>query len=158
MKILDNAGLAVLSSRAAEAPRLRANHNLHDVLEAPVQRLAIAMEPGTYVRPHRHVHSWELLCPLSGALEVILFDEAGVVQGRQRLGDGGAAVFEMPAGTWHSVISLAAGSVVFEVKEGPYRPLGADDLAAWSPAEGDAGVAGMLEFLASAPVGARYAG
>lgn len=157
MKTLDQAALSALSARAAAVPRLRANHNFHEALEAPVQRLAIAMEPGTYVRPHRHAGSWELLCPLSGAFDVILFDAAGVVCARQRLGEGGAAVFEMPAGTWHSVIALQPGSVVLEVKQGPYRPLGAEDLAAWSPAEGDAAVGGMLAFLADAQAGARYA-
>jgi cupin fold WbuC family metalloprotein len=157
MKTLNRIDLASLSSRAADAARLRANHNLHETLDAAVQRLAIAMEPGTYVRPHRHCQSWELLCPLAGAFEVVVFDEAGVVCSRLRLGEGGAAVLEMPAGTWHSVLSLTAGSVVLEVKEGPYRKAEAADLAAWSPAEGDPAVAAMLEFLATAPVGARYA-
>ncbi len=27
------------------------NHNLHQELADPIQRLAIAMEPGTYIRP-----------------------------------------------------------------------------------------------------------
>lgn len=158
MKTINRKDLGELSSKAAGAPRLRANLNLHETLDAPVQRLAIAMEPGTYVRPHRHTQSWELLCPLSGAFEVIVFTEAGAVDARHRLGEGGAAVFEMPAGTWHAVISLASGSVVLEVKQGPYRPLEAVDLADWSPAEGDAAVPGMLQFLATAAPGARYAG
>ena len=54
------------SQQAQQSPRQRANCNLHPQLDDPIQRLAIAMEPGTYVRPHRHPHTWELLYPLRG--------------------------------------------------------------------------------------------
>ncbi|VEB45680.1 Uncharacterised protein [Chromobacterium violaceum] len=73
---------------------------------------------------------------LSGALDWIEFDAAGeTVVARHRLGEDGARVFEMPAGAWHSVVSLEPGSVVFEVKRGPYLPLPAADQAAWAPAK-----------------------
>lgn len=156
MKSLDLDGLAQLSAKAASAPRLRAHCNFHEELSAPVQRLAIAMEPGTYVRPHRHPGSWELLCPLSGSFDYIRFDDQGQVLLRQRLGRDGAAVFESPAGAWHSVISLEPGSVIFEVKEGPYQAIEAQDMAGWSPAEGDGRVADMLAFLAQAQAGERF--
>jgi cupin fold WbuC family metalloprotein len=54
MKLLDNATLTELLATAADSPRRRANHNIHPVLEDPVQRFFNAMQPGTYVRPHRH--------------------------------------------------------------------------------------------------------
>lgn len=157
MKHLARKDLSALSVQAAAAPRLRAHHNFHAQLDAEVQRLAIAMEPGTYVRPHRHARTWEVLCPLSGAFDLVIFDEEGIVQSRHRLGEEGCAVIEMPAGTWHAVLSLAAGSVIFEVKQGPYLPLTEVDLAPWSPAEGDAAVPSMLQFLAEAQPGARFA-
>jgi cupin fold WbuC family metalloprotein len=157
MQSLTGFDLEALSSRAAASPRLRANQNFHPDLTAAVQRLAIAMEPGTYVRPHRHTATWELLCPLRGSFDLILFDEQGVVSARHRLGSDGAAVFEMPAATWHSVISLDAGGVIFEVKEGPYQPMPQGDFAAWSPAEGDDGVAAMMDFLAVAGPGMQFA-
>ncbi|MCP1288637.1 WbuC family cupin fold metalloprotein [Chromobacterium sp. S0633] len=158
MLTLNQQDLAALSAKAACAPRLRANQNFHVQLEDPIQRLAIAMEPDTYVRPHRHDHSWEMLIALSGAFEVIVFDEAGVVQGRHRLGADGARVFEMPANTWHSVVSLQPGSVVFEVKHGPYLPLQDQNLAAWSPVEGSERVPAMLDFLRRAQAGQRFDG
>ncbi|OWY40848.1 hypothetical protein CEK28_00820 [Xenophilus sp. AP218F] len=156
MLTLNNQDLAAMSAKAAAAPRLRAHHNFHAELSDPIQRLAIAMEPDTYVRPHRHPHTWELLTVLSGSLELIELDEAGAVLSRHRLGQGGARVFEMPAGTWHSVISLEPGSVVFEVKRGPYLPLTEADLAPWSPEEGDADAAKLLAFLRRAAVGERF--
>ena len=63
MKQIDAALLNSLSAKAKESPRKRAHFNLHPELNDPVQRLCIAMEPNTYVRPHRHSdpESWELL-------------------------------------------------------------------------------------------------
>jgi len=156
MLTLSHSDLDTLSSTAAAAPRLRANRNFHAELSAPVQRLAIAMEPGTYVRPHRHSHSWELLTVLRGSFEVIIFDDAGVVSERIKLGEE-ARVLAMPANTWHSVQSCEPGSVVFEVKLGPYAPLTEENLAAWSPAEGDAAVAELMAFMRVAKVGELYA-
>ncbi|MDN0076015.1 WbuC family cupin fold metalloprotein [Crenobacter sp. SG2303] len=156
MLTLTHTDLDTLSATAAAAPRLRANRNFHPELSAPVQRLAIAMEPDTYVRPHRHSHSWELLTVLKGSFEVIIFDEAGVVSERILLGKE-VRVLEMPANTWHSVQSCEPGSVVFEVKQGPYAPLTEVDLAAWSPAEGDAKVSELMAFMRVAKVGERYA-
>ena len=62
------------------------NHNLHQELADPIQRLAIAMEPGTYIRPHRHLQTWELLTSLQGRFVVLNFDDEGTVIARAVLG------------------------------------------------------------------------
>lgn len=148
MRTLTYSDLDQLSATAKQAPRQRSNTNFHPQLDAPVQRLAIAMEPDTYVRPHRHRNSWELLSVLRGSFEVIIFTPQGEITERIRLGgENGVRVLEMPADTWHSVLSLEAGSVVFEVKQGPYAPLGAEDLAKWGPVEGSPEVAGWLATM-----------
>lgn len=144
MRTLTVNDLDQLSANASQSPRQRSNSNFHPQLDAPVQRLAIAMEPDTYVRPHRHRHSWELLNVLRGSFEVIIFTEQGEISERIRLSTDGVRLLEMPAGTWHSVLSLENGSVVFEVKQGPYVPLGEEDLAVWSPAENTPEVTGWL--------------
>ncbi|MEG1833647.1 MAG: WbuC family cupin fold metalloprotein, partial [Burkholderiaceae bacterium] len=156
-KHLTKTELDALSAAAAASPRLRMHRNFHPDHSAPVQRLAIAMEPGTYVRPHRHSHTWELLLILRGELELVLFDPAGEqVTGRVRLSAEANQVFEMPANTWHSVLSRQPGTVVFEVKQGPYQALPASDVAAGSPAEGEAAVAGFMSFLDHAQTGDRW--
>lgn len=137
LKMLMPTLLDRLTDAARESPRQRSHHNLHPSLEASVQRLAIAMEPGTYVRPHRHRHTWELLIPLRGRFLFTAFDDGGTVQSHQLLGSAeGLSAFEFEAGTRHTVTALEPGSVVFEVKEGPYAPVQESDLAAWSPPEG----------------------
>lgn len=160
MKQITPAMLAELGQQAQESPRRRANLNVHGELSDPIQRLAIAMAPDTYVRPHRHPHTWELLYPLSGRFVVLHFDTAGVVTARSVLGEE-AAVIETPAGGWHAVRSLDAGGVIFEVKHGPYRPIAEADYAAWSPAAdltAAADAARLNAWYADAQVGQRWPG
>jgi cupin fold WbuC family metalloprotein len=140
------------SETAASSPRLRAHRNFHPELSDPVQRLAIAMEPGTYVRPHRHPHTFELLFPLSGRFVVLNFDNNGTVTHRVVLGEECKAL-EMEAGTWHAVLSLDNGGVIFEVKHGGYQPVPEQDSAPWAPAEGQPGTAELMKWYAQAQVG-----
>ena len=158
MPYLDPTQLALLSDQARASPRRRINQNFHPALDAPISRLAIAMEPDSYVRPHRHPDRWELLIALRGAFDVVIFTDDGIVKARHRLSlSEGVSVLEYPANTWHSLVSLVSGSVFFEVKEGPYVPLAPPDAMAWSPPEGDPKVAECLGFLRSARVGQRFA-
>jgi cupin fold WbuC family metalloprotein len=155
MKKMTPSSVTALASQAQQSPRLRANFNLHEELSDPIQRLAIAMEPGTYVRMHRHPHTWELLYPLSGRFVVLNFDESGAVTERVVLGED-CQVLETPAGCWHAVLSLDVGGVIFEVKHGPYMPIAPQDFAPASPAEGEEGVAAILDWYATAQVGDRF--
>lgn len=157
MKQISNDDLSTLAQAAQASPRKRANLNLHDTLPDPIQRLAIAMEPDTLVRPHRHPQTWELLYPLQGRFIVLHFDDAGVVTDRAVLGEG-TAVLETPAGQWHAVLSLDTAGVIFEVKHGPYTPIAEADFAAWGPSDGEAQVADLLHWYRTAQIGDRYAG
>ena len=62
--------------KAANAERRRAHLNVHETLDANVQRLFIAIEPDTYMRPHRHqeAHKWEFFLVLTGAIDLLIFD------------------------------------------------------------------------------------
>ncbi len=44
---------------------------------------------------------------------------------------------EIPSNTWHSIIALESGTVIFEIKKGPYQPLPSEDLASWAPQTSD---------------------
>lgn len=152
MKQLNNSLLDTLASQAQQSPRLRANHNLHTELADPIQRLAIAMEPDTLVLPHRHPHTFEVLLPLRGRFVVLTFDEAGRVTERVVLGEE-CSVLEFPGGTWHAVLSLDKGGVIFEVKHGPYAPIAKSDIADW--AHGQDATA-LNSWYAKAGVGERF--
>lgn len=112
----------------------------------------LVMQPGTYVRPHRHPHTFELLLPLRGRFVVLNFDDRGTVTHRAILGET-CTVLEMAAGTWHAVLSLDTGGIIFEVKHGGYQPVAADDYAHWAPAEGEPGTTELMAWYAQAQVG-----
>lgn len=161
MKRIDRDSLRDLSARAAGAPRRRANLNLHASHDESVQRLLNALEPGTYVRPHRHdgAGHWELLALLSGAVEVLVFDDHGRVTARFELEAGGALpVVELPGDTWHTLAAPRPGTVLLEVKAGPYVPGTGTRFADWAPPEAEAGAARLEQWLRAARVGERYVG
>ena len=139
MKQIDKNLLTALSTQASASPRKRAHHNIHPQLDDPVQRLCIAMEPCTYVRPHRHMQpeTWEILLILTGSVALLIFDDNGKVLERIKLVAGGdVTAVEIPSNTWHAVASLQTGTVVFEVKQGPYAPITENNYARWSPVDG----------------------
>ena len=139
MKIIDSRSLCNLSATASGSSRLRANWNLHPVLDDPVQRFCNAMEPGTYVRPHRHAAEdrWELFLALAGRAIIVTFDDGGLLKERVSIDAKGPNLgLEIPGGTWHTVAAAKAGTVLFELKPGPYVPLTDKDFAPWAPAEG----------------------
>jgi cupin fold WbuC family metalloprotein len=138
--IITHASLETLSGKARGVARLRANLNVHPRLDDPIQRLFNAMEPGTYVRPHRHAREsgWELMMCMKGAFSILMFDDSGTLTQRVDLdsANGNLAV-EIPPFTWHAVVSHRQDTVMFEVKPGPYTALDDKDFAPWAPPECD---------------------
>jgi len=49
MNLIDNFLLDEVSRQAQSNPRLRMNHNFHDSMQSPSQRLLNALEPGTVI-------------------------------------------------------------------------------------------------------------
>lgn len=156
MKLIHTGTLAGLSREAAASPRRRKNLNLHPELSDPVQRLLNAMEPGTYVRPHRHTTPprWELLAVLSGSVAVLVLDDGGTVLERVMLdARGDNRVLEIPVGAWHTLASMEPGTVLLELKPGPYEAMVDKDFAAWAPKEGEKGAIEMEKRFAGAKIG-----
>jgi cupin fold WbuC family metalloprotein len=158
MKSLSRGDVETLLSSAAVSPRLRANANMHPSLDDPVQRFVNAMEPGTYVRPHRHREEgrWELFVIVAGAVGVLSFDENGRVIERVELNpESGAIAVEIPPGSWHAVVCLVPATLLFEVKPGPYAKTTDKDFATWAPAEGEPNCAQFERWLREARPGSK---
>ncbi len=143
MKVFSVDYLNDLTAQAQGSPRKRQHRNVHESYADPCQRLFNAIEPGSYIRPHRHAADPrdELLIAVRGYMALVTFDEQGMVTGGVRFGanrnDEGLAVgVEVHANTWHTVIALEPGCVLLEVKAGPFDPNQPKDLAPWSPDEG----------------------
>jgi cupin fold WbuC family metalloprotein len=150
MKIINKLRLDQLSQTAAASERRRKNLNLHDEYADPCQRLFNAIEPGTYIRPHRHLDPPKAECfvTVRGRMALFVFADDGTVDKVLMLGVGcDVQAVELPPGTWHSLVSLEPGTVFFEIKHGPYVPLSDKDFAPWSPAEGSPGATAYLATL-----------
>lgn len=147
MILIDENRLDQLSREAQGSDRLRKNFNFHHGNADVLQRMLNAFEPGTYVRPHRHTTppKREVFIVLKGKVAMLFFDNQGAIV-RNVVLDATQGVYgvEVEAGEWHSVVSLQSGSVVYELKDGPYEPLSDKDFAPWAPAEGGDGCAAYL--------------
>jgi len=156
MQIVDREFMDKLSEEAKASERLRSHFNLHKSLDEDIHRLCMGAEPGTFIRPHRHLScdKWELFTILRGKIVVLIFDDEGKVLNRVEMTAGGDnCVIEIPATAWHAFASMQSGSIVMEVKRGPYlRPVDGDWLPG-TPQEGEAGASELQEWYQTAQAG-----
>ena len=146
---IDQALFAGLARQAADAPRGRHHHNFH-AMEDPCHRLAVGLQPSTYIAPHRHLSDdkAETLLALKGRLGLLMFDEQGNVTGKRVLEAGGECLgVDLPPGIYHGLVVLEADSILFECKAGPYRQLVEGEHASWAPREGEPGAAEYLAWM-----------
>ena len=143
----DQAAKAQAQSLESDRRRALVRYHAH---EEPIQRMLNAIEPDSYVRPHRHQDppKLEIFLALKGRGVLLAFDEAGHLKDFLELNaDGPCWGAEIPSGTWHSLISLDAGSVFYEIIEGPYHPATHKDFAPWAPPEGSPSASAYLQQL-----------
>lgn len=142
--------LDIVTREAITTSRLRKNLNFHQHDESTCHRLLNAVEPDSYIPPHRHLgpEKDESIILLRGRLGVVFFDAGGNVQETAVLSPGGAVVgVNIPHGEFHTLVSLESGTVFFESKAGPYRALTVEERAPWAPGEGSDESAAYLAEL-----------
>jgi cupin fold WbuC family metalloprotein len=137
---------------ARRSERRREIHTFHDGDADPLQRMLNALQPGSYVRPHRHLDppKSESLVLLQGVLGYTSFRDDGTLDDESFiLLDTGRDVYgcDIRPGVWHTIFALAPDTVVFEVKPGPYSPANDKDFASWAPKEYSADAALYLTQL-----------
>jgi cupin fold WbuC family metalloprotein len=126
-----------LTQRAKESPRLRMNLDLRNSPEDGSQRMLNALEPGTVLPIHRHRTTSEVVVMLRGRAVQYLYDEQGRETDAVLLAagalDGDGVPGAVPGmtiskGQWHKLVALESGTVIFEAKDGPYEPIGPEDI------------------------------
>lgn len=135
--------------QAKQSPRLRKNYNFHTSDNDVCHRLLNAMEPASYIQPHRHldIDKDETLAVIRGKMGLIIFDNDGTIEEKALLEPtGNTMMANIPHGIFHTLISLER-SVFFESKGGPFTPLTQDEKAHWAPQEGDESATGYLTLL-----------
>lgn len=149
--LLDQTLITNLLSEAAASPRLRKNRNFHPQDDSLCHRLANALQPGTYVHPHRHMNEnkAETMIMLAGELGVLIFDEHGQVIAKHHLVAGGKVFgINIEPKTFHAVVALSP-CVFFEAKAGPYIPVAPEELASWAPAADAVASGDYLAWMAA---------
>ena len=151
IKLLTQELLDEVAASARSSPRRRQNYNFHDLSEK-VQRFVNVLQMGTYVRPHRHlrapeVNGFEFFVVIQGEVGILILNENGQIVRSFRVSAAGPTrAVELPEGTIHTLVALAADTVILEFKEGPYEVAADKDFLPDFPAEGTA-AAGELVLI-----------
>jgi cupin fold WbuC family metalloprotein len=152
-EFIDQKKLEDISLQARLSPRLRKNYNFHHADRDICHRLLNAMEPDSYIQPHRHLdmNKDETLIVVRGRMAIIIFDDTGKIEEKAILEPGGDVLMaSIPHGIYHTWLSLEERSVFFEAKGGPFLPLAKDEKAPWAPEEGEKEVKAYLASLKEA--------
>lgn len=128
MKI-DKALLDELAVQAKASPRLRMNMDLRNSAADTSQRMLNAIEPGSVVPIHRHRKTSETVVVLRGSAVQYLYDDEGRETGSVLLEAGGEVpAMQVEMGQWHRIEALESGTVIVEMKDGAYEPIGSADV------------------------------
>lgn len=141
-----------LTAQAIASPRRRQHRNVHADYAEQVQRLFNAIEPDSYIRPHQHglAPRSEMMMAIRGSMALVIFDDTGNITSIHRFAanqTNTAAGVEVPAGSWHTVVALEPGSILLEVKAGPFDPSMPKEMAPWAPEEGTTAACSYLATL-----------
>ena len=119
-----------LTAKAKASPRLRMNMDLRNSAEDRSQRMLNAIEPGSPLPIHRHQKTSETVVCLRGKLVWEFYDELErrCTERIELSPNGPVVALNVPIGQWHTVHALETGSVILEVKDGPYEPISDADI------------------------------
>lgn len=143
-----------LSNQARGSFRKRKILNIHNSYRENFQRMFNALEPATYIPPHRHLSARkdELLLAIRGNLAVLIFDDYGecieiiyIASDKYKHNYGVEINFDQ----WHTVIALEPGCILFEGKSGPFESQKAKDFPTWCPMEKSKSANDYLKILRS---------
>jgi len=147
MKPIDSQVITKLISEAKASMRKRKNLNFHSSNDDPIQRMLNAFEPHSYVQPHAHINpnKREVFILLEGQLLVVFFNSKGDIINHVVLNrESGVYGVEILPGEWHTAISLEEGTVVYEIKDGPYDVSDDKNFASWAPNENTSEAEGIM--------------
>ncbi|MEZ4669750.1 MAG: WbuC family cupin fold metalloprotein [Anaerolineae bacterium] len=137
MRLITQQLLDDLLEQAARSERLRLPYRFHEH-EDPVQRMLNAIQPGSYVTPHKHENpdKVELIAVLTGSAAMFQFSDSGAITEMHIMTvDGAVRGVDIAPRTYHNFVALTP-CVVLEIIQGPYRAETHKKFAEWAPTEG----------------------
>lgn len=127
--IIDKQLLDNLTLQAKHNPRLRQAYDLRNSANDQSQRMLNALEPGTVLAIHRHRTTSEVASVVRGRVRQNIYDDNGtLIETFVASADGFPNFYVTPCGVWHNTECLESGTVIFEAKDGVYKPLSLEDI------------------------------
>ena len=146
---IGSADIEVLRQAVRRTPKRRVRINAHPGHDDALHEMIIAIEPGSYIRPHRHPGKSEAFHIIEGDVDIVVFRDDGEIDEIVSLGEKGGArpfYYRMSEPRFHTLIIRSELLIVHEITNGPFSPAGTT-YAAFAPAEGDPAAAGFQAEL-----------
>ncbi len=150
MRAITRLELDNLLIEAKKLPRKRTILRLHEHHE-PVQRMVNAIQPGSYLPPHKHENpdKLELFTVLIGQVSIIQFNDLGEIVEVQTMSENSPTrMVEIAPRLYHTVIAHEP-SALLEIIEGPYDVETHKKVASWAPREENPRARDYVLYLAS---------
>ena len=156
VSVIDSSQMERVVEASRKSPRGRIILPFHKTDDDHCHRMLNALQPGSYIRPHRHLSppKTETILLLKGAICFVIFNSGGAVDNHFILAAGSSRIgIDIEPIIYHTLFALENDTVVFEVKNGPFSPVTSGDFAEWAPPEGHSAVETYLEKLRQKTIG-----
>ncbi len=144
---IGNEDIEVLRQAVRKTPKGRARINAHPGSDDELHEMIIAIEPGSYICPHKHPGKSESFHIIEGQVDIVVFSEAGNIERIVSLAAKGGRhpfYYRMSTPHFHTLIIRSDLLVVHEITNGPFLPTGTI-YAAFAPEEDDSAKAAVFQ-------------
>ena len=117
--------LNALRAAVKASVKRRARINAHPDGEDALHEMIIAIDPTSYIRPHKHPGKSEAFHIIEGEVDIVVFTEEGEIDRIVPLGPPGSGrsfYYRMSTAFFHTLIIRSDVLIVHEITNGPFRP------------------------------------
>ncbi len=132
--------LETLKAAVRASAKRRARINTHPDGEDALHEMIIAIDPSSYIRPHKHPGKSEAFHIVEGEVDIVVFKDDGQIDQVVPLGAPGGErsfYYRMSQPFFHTLIIRSDVLIVHEITNGPFRPQGTI-FADFAPEDSDA--------------------
>lgn len=119
--------LDTLKAAVKASAKRRARINTHPDGEDALHEMIIAIDPSSYIRPHKHPGKSEAFHIVEGEVDIVVFKDDGEIDQVVPLGapdSGRSFYYRMSKSFFHTLIIRSEVLIVHEITNGPFRPQG----------------------------------
>ena len=144
---IGDSDLKTLKAAVKASAKARARINAHPDGEDALHEMIIAIDPTSYIRPHKHPGKSESFHIIHGEVDIVVFTDDGEIDRIVRLGAPGSGrsfYYRMSTPFFHTLIIRSDLLIVHEITNGPFRPQ-ATVYAGFAPDDSDPAKAGAYQ-------------